>query len=183
MNPLFPSSPFESRDAILYEFIDTELEVDDTRRPASDESVRRGMSERFGKDQAGSPVPPQLERLLALAREREQFCRGAHDMFGLARCLGNQALFHKIAGRVEDCRALLAELELLCRRIEDREGLTFALYQQAALLAGPLRQPGAALPLAEQARHAAIQYRLGDLASLSETLIQECKARLGDDQP
>src|SRR5438445_366000 len=90
---------FESRDSVFCYFDDTNLEVDTTRRPASDEFVRRCVSDQFATDIKPEPRLTDLERVLALAREQEQFCRGAHDLFGLARCLGNQALIHKALGR------------------------------------------------------------------------------------
>jgi hypothetical protein len=42
-----PSSPFRSYNAVLFEFKDTDLEVDTSPRPAPDEIVRRLLSERF----------------------------------------------------------------------------------------------------------------------------------------
>src|SRR5437016_5391478 len=114
-----PASPFVTRDAVLDEFRDTDLEVDTTVRPAPDEVVRRYLSEQFATDLKPEPRRIDLDRLLALAREQEQFCRGANDLFGLARCLGNQALIHKARGQVDQALVLLRQLEPLCRRSDD----------------------------------------------------------------
>ncbi len=77
MSSLVPGPRFESRDVIFYEFSDVDHVPITPGQPPSDDFVRRRMSDHFGQDQPGSRVPPRLERLLALAQEREQYCRGA----------------------------------------------------------------------------------------------------------
>ena len=78
---------------------------------------------------------------------------------------------------------MLVELEPLCRRIGDHEGLTFALYLQAALLSGNQAQLVAALALAQEALLLAKQFHLTDLERLSEALVQETKARQPNSEP
>jgi hypothetical protein len=102
----------------------------------------------------------------------------ANELFGVARCQGNQALINRIRGRIEETQALLQQLEMLSHRIDDVEGLTFAWFQQAALRAGPLGQPGAALPLAEQAQRLATEHRLTPLANGITPLVEHIRSQL-----
>jgi hypothetical protein len=164
-----PSCTFESRDTVLVEFKDTDLVVDTSIRPASDDFVRHYISQEFATDLKNGPQRPDLDRLLALAREREQFCRGANDFFGLARCLGNQALIQKARGQLDEAMTLLKQLEPLCRRIDDVEGMAFAL------LAGPLGQSAAALPLAEQGQRLATENHLTQLADYIGPILQRLR--------
>jgi hypothetical protein len=178
MSSQHPAPTFESQDAVFFDFKDTDLEVDTAPHQVSDESLRRYVSQWFATDLKTESRGPDLDRLLGLAREREQFCRGANDLFGLARCLGNQALIQKARGHLEEAMALLKLLEPLSRRAEDVEGLTFALTHQAALLEGALQQPGAALPLAEQAQLLATEHRLTQLLNYLGPLLERIRSRL-----
>ncbi len=170
MSSQTPSSGFESRDTVLFAFADTDLDMDNRPGPASDDFVRHYVSMYFAISLNPDPRRSDLDRLLALAREREQFCRGANDFFGLARCLGNQAVILKARGQAEAALALLKELETLSRRLEDVEGLAFALIHQAGLLAG---QPALALPLAEQALRLATDNHLSQLADYIGSVLKQ----------
>jgi hypothetical protein len=124
---------FTSPNTTVLEYHDAEFKSGP--QPASDESMRHYISQWFYPDlRTGPERAAHLERVLALAREREQFCRGANDLFGLNRCLGNQALIQKARGKFEESLALLQQVETLSRRIDDGEGLAFALLHQASLL-------------------------------------------------
>jgi tetratricopeptide (TPR) repeat protein len=172
-----PAPTFESRDVVLFEFKQEDLEVDTSPGEGNDEFIRHYVSMYFATDLRSGRDPADLERLLALAREREQFCRGANDLFGLARCLGNQALIQKARERNEEALSLVKQLELLCRRIDDLEGLTFALAQQAVLLAHHLGKPAEALPLAEQAQRLAADNHLSKLADYIAPILQDLHNR------
>jgi hypothetical protein len=117
-----------------------------------------------------------LDRLLILAREREQFCRGANNLFGLGRCLGNQALIQKAS--IEEALGLLRQLEVLSRRLDDIEGLTFALSGQAAILTNDLDQTASALPLAEEGQRLAAANQLTDLAKYLASLVEQIRVRM-----
>jgi tetratricopeptide (TPR) repeat protein len=81
----------------------------------------------------------EQDEALARFEEQEQVCsRDANLVDGLQRSLGNQALIHRLQGRLERARELLAVQEHLCRDSENSVGLQFCLHQQGevALAAG-----------------------------------------------
>jgi hypothetical protein len=169
-------SSSESRDAVLFYFQDTDLGTAPSQPGDDDDFVRHYVSMYFANDLQPGPRRTDLDRLLALAREREQFCRGAGDLIGLARCLGNQALIQKARDQVEEALALLQQLEPLCRRLDDVEGVAFTLAHRADLLAGPLNQPAAARPLAEQANALATEHHLSQLVDFLAPLLASLRA-------
>ena len=76
-----PTPTFESRDTVLFCFQDTDLEEGISSPQYKEEFVRHYVSMYFAIDLKTDPDRPDLDRTLALAREREQFCRGANDFF------------------------------------------------------------------------------------------------------
>jgi hypothetical protein len=178
MNSHSLNPSFESRDAFVVVLNDSDLEVDTSPGQASDESLRRYLRQWFATDLKSDAPAANFERLLILAREGEQFCRGSNDLFGLARCLGNQALVHKACGNSEKAMALLKELETLSRRADDVEGVTFALGHQADLFQSSFKQPGTALSLAEQARQMAAENNLTQMLGYLDPLLERIRDQL-----
>jgi hypothetical protein len=173
-----PPPRFESRDTTLCIFQDTDLQVTTAGRAVRDETLRRFLSEQFGTDLGVKSFRGDFERLLPPAREQEFFCRGANNLFGLARCLGDQALIHKAQGRSEETLALLKQLDTVSRRIDDVEGVVFALFHQAAILGSSPDQSTAALTLAEEAQGMAAKAHLSWLQNDIEALVQRLRSRI-----
>ena len=142
----------------------------------SDASIRHHISMCFAIEVSADRPPAVLDHLLTLAREREQFCHGAHDLFGLNRCLGNQALIQQARGQHQDALALLKQLEMLSRRLDDAEGLAFALIHQAVLLHSFLNQPAESLAFAEWGKALAEANRLTKLANLGAQLLAQIRS-------
>src|SRR4051812_42129774 len=105
------ASRTESHDSVLCYFEDSDLGLPTSNPQDDDDFLRQYVSRYFATDLRTEPPRTDLERLLSLAREREQFCRGANDNFGLARCLGNQALIQKARSHHDEALALLRQLE------------------------------------------------------------------------
>jgi len=173
-----PLPGFESRNSILVEFRDTDMPPENGPRTVQDETIRRYFSLYLPTKLSTDGPHGDLDRSLALACEQEQFCRGARDLFGVARCLGNQALIQKARGRAEEALTVLDQLEPLCRRLDDVEGLVFALSCRASLLAGPLNQPVLAISVAEQAKRVAQESRLETMTREIQTVLEQARARL-----
>jgi hypothetical protein len=171
-----PNSVTESLDSILCVFDDVDLANEAATNSMPDEQARRLLSQHFQDDLEHSGR--NLKRLLALGREQEQCCRENNEFLGVTRCLGNQGLFLKAQGRIDEAMTLFKYVESRCWRLGDVEGLVFALFQQAMILEDPLDQPAAALPLAEEAQRLAVTLHLSWLGNDLADLVQRIRSRI-----
>jgi hypothetical protein len=106
---------------------------------------------------------------LPVLQEQEKIGRALDDRAALKTCLSNQALVQRRQGNLEGAMRLHREEEFLCRQMNNHHGVALSMINQAHLLADKMKQPVAALPLAEEAFRLATRHGFTILAGQIKT--------------
>lgn len=116
-------------------------------------------------------------------KQQEQLCRELNDLQSLKGCLTNQAVVCRKRGQVAEALALHKQEEQLCRQLNSSHGVALSLINQAHLLADKLKQPGSALPLAEEAYRLATRHGFNNLAGQIKTRLLRIRQKASQPQP
>jgi Domain of unknown function (DUF4062)/NACHT domain len=117
---------------------------------------------------------------MRVLKQQEEICRQNNDLTGLKGCLGNQAVVLRKRGEYQAALALHKEEEQLCRQMNSSHGVALSLINQAHLLADKMKQPAAALPLAEEAYRLATRHGFNNLAGQIKTRLARIKQKVSD---
>jgi hypothetical protein len=106
-----------------------------------------------------------------------------HNNYSLQQSLGNQAVVLRAKGQLDRAGQLYEEQERICRDLDYKPGLAYALINQASLLANERNLAKEGLPLAEAALNLARENDLVLLVEQFEPVVEFVRSKAATPSP